>query len=273
MQTEHAVWQWASEEFGHAPLGDRRRTARAMAATVAAHPSGHLTHAFTAGDEREAAFRFVRNEEILPQALLDAAHTCTAQRCAEHPWVFVAVDQTDLSIVDKKTGECDDGVCAVVSARPRWRQLAGVSVCAGAAWASDGASELESPSVAREERAAALSVGPSGGADPARHARRVDSARARSSGAASRVVDTRGSRRTCCTATPSAGASRNFTRPGIRAPAKSSGRSCAAKTTSYAGPCCYPPWPCESNDWRCCRERSPTCPRRKNSTRERSTPP
>lgn len=104
MQTEHAAWKWASEEFGHAQLGDRRRTARAvsMAATLAAHPSGHVTQVYAHGDEREAAFRFVRNEEILPQALMDAAQTRTALRCAEHDVVFVSVDQTDLSIVDKK---------------------------------------------------------------------------------------------------------------------------------------------------------------------------
>lgn len=60
---------------------------------------GLLTQVFAKSDEREAAFRFVRNDDISALALMDAAHSRTARRCAEHPFVFVAVDQTDLSIV------------------------------------------------------------------------------------------------------------------------------------------------------------------------------
>ncbi len=104
MQNEHAVDKWAEQEFGQALLGDQRRTARAvaMAKAIAAHPSGLLTQVFAKSDEREAAFRFVRNDDISPSALMDAAHSRTALRCAEHPFVFVAVDQTDLSIVDNQ---------------------------------------------------------------------------------------------------------------------------------------------------------------------------
>ncbi len=102
MQNEHAVDKWAEQEFGQALLGDQRRTARAMAKAIAAHPSGLLTQVFAKSDEREAAFRFVRNDDISPSALMDAAYSRTALRCAEHPFVFVAVDQTDLSIVDNQ---------------------------------------------------------------------------------------------------------------------------------------------------------------------------
>ena len=66
MQNEHAVDKWAEQEFGQALLGDQRRTARAvaMAKAIAAHPSGLLTQVFAKSDEREAAFRFVRNDDI-----------------------------------------------------------------------------------------------------------------------------------------------------------------------------------------------------------------
>lgn len=113
MQSEHAVDKWAEQEFGHAELGDKRRTARAvaMAQAIAAHPAGQLTQVFAKSDEREAAFRFVRNDEISAEALMEAAHARTAQRCSEHRFVFVAVDQTDLSIVDnqRKKGLGDTG--------------------------------------------------------------------------------------------------------------------------------------------------------------------
>ncbi len=62
------------------PEGTAR--AVAMAKAIAAHPSGLLTRSSPGG-----AFRFVRNDDISPSALMDAAHSRTALRCAEHPFV------------------------------------------------------------------------------------------------------------------------------------------------------------------------------------------
>lgn len=95
---------WAAEEFGRAELGDRRRTNRLleMAKQAAQRPSGRLTSAFDVSADREGAYRWVQNESVDVPAVARSAHLACARKCRNETAVFVPVDASNLTIVDKK---------------------------------------------------------------------------------------------------------------------------------------------------------------------------
>lgn len=95
--------RWAYEEFGHAELGDARRTARLVRMAVAAtlHPGGTVPEVFRSGADRQAAYDFLANPGIRSQDILAAAAAATARRCQPHDVVFVAVDGTSLTLTDR----------------------------------------------------------------------------------------------------------------------------------------------------------------------------
>jgi hypothetical protein len=97
---EHDVW--AEEEFSHVQLGDRRRQHRVkqMAAEVARRPAGTVTTVFPGSAEREAAFRFLENDEVKVAAIAASICAATLSRCAAYDEVFVAVDSTSVSLAD-----------------------------------------------------------------------------------------------------------------------------------------------------------------------------
>ena len=101
MQSERA---WADQTFGDAVLGDARRTRRLVevAAGVCERPAGRLTRVYSAGAKREGAFRLIENACVDPMAVAKASHRATARRCASSAVVYVAVDSTCLSIVDRQ---------------------------------------------------------------------------------------------------------------------------------------------------------------------------
>ena len=94
---------WAEAEFGHAELGDVRRTSRLvrMAAEVASHPAGTVTKACESSASREGAFRLLENPSISPEGVSRAAALAAVRRCAKESFVYVAVDGTSLTLVDK----------------------------------------------------------------------------------------------------------------------------------------------------------------------------
>jgi hypothetical protein len=94
--------QWAHETFGHAELGDERRTRRLVkvAASVARNPGGTVTRALSVSCEREGAFRLLENRAVRPEALADAVHVAAARQCAKHQWVYVIFDQSTTAFVD-----------------------------------------------------------------------------------------------------------------------------------------------------------------------------
>jgi hypothetical protein len=94
---------WADEQFGHALLGDRRRTQRlvAMAAGVARRPAGTVTAVFSDGAEREGAFRLLESPQVNADAVSQAMHVATARRCATEPYVFVPLDGSSLTLGDR----------------------------------------------------------------------------------------------------------------------------------------------------------------------------
>ena len=104
MDVEDAVGDWARDTFGGAVLGDVRRTERlvAMAAGAASNPAGKVTQVFSTSADREGAFRLLENDDVRSARVSDAVFDASAQMCAEKSFVFVAVDQTSLTLSDRK---------------------------------------------------------------------------------------------------------------------------------------------------------------------------
>lgn len=96
--------RWVREEFGTAELGDLRRRERlyAMAGRAAQRPSGKLTGTFDTSAEREAAYRWVHNSEVQTGNVASAAHDGCARRCRGEPIVFVPVDASNITVVDRR---------------------------------------------------------------------------------------------------------------------------------------------------------------------------
>jgi len=96
--------EWAAEEFGAAQLKDQRRPVRLvqMAAMAAENPSGRVTQVFASSADREGAFRFLENRLIDDAAVAAPMFAATARRCAHVGELVVAIDQSAVSIVDKR---------------------------------------------------------------------------------------------------------------------------------------------------------------------------
>lgn len=94
---------WAETEFGHAQLGDARRTERLVriAARCAERPHGHVSGVLHVSAEREGAFRFVENDAVDAGQIAAASHEATARRCKAET-VLVALDQSTLSVTDRQ---------------------------------------------------------------------------------------------------------------------------------------------------------------------------
>ncbi len=71
-----------------------------MAATALARPSGRVSDVFINEAEREGAYDWLENPSVDADALITAMSEACARRCAEHPYVFVAVDGTSLTLRD-----------------------------------------------------------------------------------------------------------------------------------------------------------------------------
>lgn len=93
---------WADQEVGHAELGDRRRTKRLvqMLEACALAGAGTVTAVCKTDAERQAAYDFLENPAINPQAIADSTHVATANRCRPEPFVFVPIDGTSLKLAD-----------------------------------------------------------------------------------------------------------------------------------------------------------------------------
>ena len=107
--------QWAETMFGASDLGDVRRTKRAVdiAARQAANPSGS-TNETCQGDDAaaEAAYRFLRNNNIKPKSLEEAPFAHNAALCANVPVVLAIQDTTTLSYshsVSEQLGDLGGG--------------------------------------------------------------------------------------------------------------------------------------------------------------------
>jgi hypothetical protein len=99
---QDSIALWAQEEFGHAELGDARRTARlvAMGSQVARRPGGTVTKVFEDAAAREGAFRFLESDQFSSSDVQAAMRVATAKRAAAHRFVYVPIDQSAQQITD-----------------------------------------------------------------------------------------------------------------------------------------------------------------------------
>jgi hypothetical protein len=95
---------WADEVFGETRLGDPRRTGRLveMAAAAARNPAGQVTQVFETSAAREGAFRLLENDAVRSAAVATSVFAATARNCVGQRVVFVAIDATTLTLVDRK---------------------------------------------------------------------------------------------------------------------------------------------------------------------------
>ena len=89
--------QWAQNEFGFAPLGDKRRNQRLVniAQNLAAHPGGTLPQAFPQWTELKAAYRFFGQAGVSFQQILTPYLDRTRASCRQ-PGEYLIIEDTTL---------------------------------------------------------------------------------------------------------------------------------------------------------------------------------
>lgn len=90
---------WIEAELGDANMGDARLTARLLEMTgmFYAKPTANIPQACGSAMAAKAAYRFLDNEKIQWQAILDPHYAATEARVREHALVLVAQDTTTLN--------------------------------------------------------------------------------------------------------------------------------------------------------------------------------
>lgn len=103
MGERNEVRRWAWEEFGQAELGDARRTHRAvaMAEAVARSPAGKVSAVFADGAERQGAYDFLESARVAAEPLVEAMGRSCAARAGKEDFVYVPVDGTSVTVVDR----------------------------------------------------------------------------------------------------------------------------------------------------------------------------
>lgn len=71
-----------------------------MAAAMAENPAGKATDVFRTAAELEAAYRFVKNEQVTDTIICEAMCSAMLRRCAGEPFVFIALDGSSLKLTD-----------------------------------------------------------------------------------------------------------------------------------------------------------------------------
>jgi hypothetical protein len=90
---------WIEAELGGANMGDARLTARLLEMTgmFYAKPTANIPQACGSAMAAKAAYRFLDNEKVQWQAILDPHYAATEARVREQPVVLVAQDTTSLN--------------------------------------------------------------------------------------------------------------------------------------------------------------------------------
>src|SRR5215510_3484375 len=90
--------EWVETEFGAAEVGDARRTQRLVVLTqqLAAQPGATLPEACGSRAALKAAYRFLDNAAVAPEAVLASHVAATYERAVEVPLVLAVQDTTEL---------------------------------------------------------------------------------------------------------------------------------------------------------------------------------
>jgi len=93
-----AATSWAYHEFGHARLGDARRTKRlvALAMQRVSQPQGSIAQSCGGRAASKAAYRFYGNEAIAPQEIQASHQQRLRERLRAEQWVLAVQDTTQL---------------------------------------------------------------------------------------------------------------------------------------------------------------------------------
>lgn len=93
------VATWARAEFGHAELGDDRRTDRLLmiATAFAQQPTAPIPQACGPGPATQGAYRFFENDALDPEAIRDAHQQATLERVRQLPVVLALQDTSSLN--------------------------------------------------------------------------------------------------------------------------------------------------------------------------------
>src|SRR5687767_14599121 len=95
---------WACEEFRHAGIGDGRwgRRLIEMGRQAARSPAGRVSECFRNDAQRQGAYGLLESEAVAPGQVAAGVYAACAQRCAELPFVYCAVDGTSLTLTDRR---------------------------------------------------------------------------------------------------------------------------------------------------------------------------
>jgi hypothetical protein len=96
---------WAEQELGDASLGDARLSRRLvkLATRLAESPSASIPQACRGWAEMRAAYRFLAQDKLDWQDMLQPHWDASAQRMREHPVVLCLQDTTELDFEGKAT--------------------------------------------------------------------------------------------------------------------------------------------------------------------------
>lgn len=93
------IADWAVTEFGHAELGDDRRTDRLLmiATAFAQQPTAPIPQACGPGPATQGAYRFFENDDIEPEVIREAHEQATLERVRPHSVVLALQDTSWLN--------------------------------------------------------------------------------------------------------------------------------------------------------------------------------
>ncbi len=111
---------WANLIFGNANLGDPRRTRRLtqLANDMASNAGNSIVKASETPAKIEAAYRFIRNDKISPEAIAESGFLHTSEVVKQLPLVLAIQDTTGLTYKHSVCEELGDVNCANTLGKP-----------------------------------------------------------------------------------------------------------------------------------------------------------
>jgi hypothetical protein len=127
-QTSEA-YRWATEEFGAAALGDRRRSDRLvlMACAATEHPDGCVSEVFSDAGEMHGAYDFLESRHVSASQVMTVMGDATARRCVGLPFVYTLIDGSSITLTDSERAK---GFGAIGSGKSAVRGLKVISALA-----------------------------------------------------------------------------------------------------------------------------------------------
>tara|TARA_R110002050_G_C8886955_1_gene509214 strand:+ start:124 stop:1530 length:1407 start_codon:yes stop_codon:yes gene_type:complete len=104
---QHDSHQWANQVFGHADLGDPRRTRRLtqIASGISENAGSSLVKSCDSPASIEAVYRFIRNKNICSEKIAESGFAHTSQLIRQASLVLAIQDTTELSYEHKVAEE------------------------------------------------------------------------------------------------------------------------------------------------------------------------